>query len=130
MTTQEEHRRKRTPKTTQKVCETAMFVTITENSRLKKMLQEEERLHKGFGTVKFVERGGTTIERLLHTKDPWAGDCGRKDCFLCTTGKPGACMKHGVIYSIKCMTCMEGGTKTSYIGESVRTCYDRGGGTP
>ena len=45
---------------TEKVCETAIFVLITENSNLKKRLQEEERNHHGFGTVRCVERGGTT----------------------------------------------------------------------
>ena len=122
-------RKGRTPISSQqqeKVTETAMFIPITKNSRLKNMLQEEERKHKGFGTVRYVERGGTTIERLLHTKDPWAGDCKRPDCFLCTTGKPGACMKQGLVYNIMCMICSENGRKTNYIGETARTCYDRG----
>ena len=78
---------------TEKVCETAIFVLITENSNLKKRLQEEERNHHGFGTVRCVERRGTTIEKFLHTIDPWAENCTRPDCFLCTTRKPGACMK-------------------------------------
>ena len=51
--------RRPAPRTTkqEKVCETAIFIPITENSNLKKRLQEEERKMTGFGTVKYVERG-------------------------------------------------------------------------
>ena len=76
--------------------------------------------------MRYVERGGTTVERLIHTKDPWAGTCARPDCFLCTTGKPGSCMKQGIVYKISCITCLDADRKTDYIGETARTSYDRG----
>ena len=69
---------KRDARQQEKVVETAIFIPITEDSVLKKRLQEEEKNHREFGTVKYVERGGTTIKRMLHTKDPWAGECARQ----------------------------------------------------
>ena len=54
------------------MCETEMFVPITVDSKLKKMLQEAKSNHRGFESVRYVDRGGTTFERMVQTNYPCA----------------------------------------------------------
>ena len=106
---------------------------------------------------KIVEKAGKKLENILSGKDPWKGaDCGRKNCFLCTTkvhtGKhlKKDCSKRNILYEIRCLTCEEieieklneelsdsdndknkkeklRNFKTPvYIGESSRSAYERG----
>ena len=75
-----------------KPVEGVMFVPNTEGGVLKKQLQEAETNLVGYGQVRYQEMSGRTIESMLVVKDPWAGTCGRSDCFPCTTGSTGQCM--------------------------------------
>ena len=69
--------------------ETPIFVPFTKESRLKKRLQEVDRLigeATGTPACRFVERcGGSTIVGLLCRNNPWAlqWECGRKECLVC-----------------------------------------------
>ena len=100
-----------------------------------------------------VERAGMKLQDLL-VKDPWKGkDCGRENCFPCTTklrkekGSMKDCTKRNLIYEIKCTTCEEKAHKQiedefedaeivkerkkearlyKYIGETSRSAYERG----
>ena len=110
----------------QKPTESVLFIPYTENSELKKILQEAECHLAGYGSVRYVETTGRTMERSVVTKDPWAGSCLREDCFPCTSGRVGQCMKQNVTYRIDCQICKASGKETTYFGESARTMYDRG----
>ena len=69
---------------------------------------------------------------LLGKKDSWApSNCGRVDCFLCTStnkksGTPASCMVESVCYLISCDNCQSAGVTAHYCGESARTGYIRG----
>ena len=69
--------------------ETPIFVPFTKESKLKKRLQEVDRLigeATGTPACRFVERcGGSTIVGLLGRNNPWAleWECGRKECLVC-----------------------------------------------
>ena len=73
--------------------------------------------------IKYVERVGKCIGDMLIQKDPWAGACDRSNCFICTSGGEGKCMRRGVVYMIECRLCEREGKKAAYYGESA---YDRG----
>ena len=74
-----------------------------------------------------MENRGRTIENLLVTKDPWEGSCLQEDCFTCTSGKPGKCLKQNATYRIDCLLCKEEDGRTStYFGETGRCSFDRG----
>ena len=67
-----------------------MFVPYTKESELTRQLrQAESELGLQTGVrIKIVERAGTKLMDLLHKADPWKGiDCGREQCFLCSTKK-------------------------------------------
>ena len=75
--------------------------------------------------VKITERAGPTIGALLYNKIPWQNEhCERPNCAPCQT-KTGKCKTPGITYRILCETCKEKGVKTTYVGESSRTWYDR-----
>ena len=111
---------------TQTPLEGVMFVPYTEDGKLRKMLQEQEKVLTGVGRIRYVEQRGATVGELLGTGDPWAGHCAREKCFPCNTVQTGKCMIQGGIYKITCHKCLEAGVKMQYIGESARTGYDRG----
>ena len=124
-----------------------IFVPHTPYSTLAKRMREgEEMLVKTTGyKMKIVERAGDSLEGLLHRSNPWSGtDCARDKCLLCETKQnyPRVenqnCKKRNVVYATWCETCMkeeesklEEGSKAEirvykYIGESARSCYERG----
>ena len=74
--------------------------------------------------IRYVEKTGASLANRLTRKDPWKTGCGRAECMTCDQ-TPGACMKKNTIYMIECMTCMEEGNKTQYIGETSRSTYER-----
>ena len=106
--------------------ESVMFVPHTREGELKRRLTRMEENLGLKNRIKYVERVGKCLGDMLIKKDPWAGDCGRETCFLCTTGGGGKCMRRGVVYSIECNLCGEEGKKAVYFGESARSAYDRG----
>jgi hypothetical protein len=128
---------------------TVIFIPQTKNSKLAKMLrQEEATLEKMTGyRVKYVEKAGQSIGGLLCKSNHWAGKlCGRGGCLLCyTKEKTGenlgqSCTRRNLVYETWCQTCLErdeekiiakGGdpkkTKINkYIGETAKSSYERG----
>ena len=106
--------------------ESVIFVPVTVNRTLKRMLQEREGGIKGFGKVKYVEGGGSTISSILVKKDPWSSHCGRPECFPCNSGQTGKCMAQGINYQVRCETCKGEQKEALYQGESARTALGRG----
>ena len=91
---------------------TVFFVPQTKKGELAKRLQKvEDDIAKVTGSrVRVVERAGTTIRRILHRSNPWAGgNCGREKCLSCfnSDGKTD-CFTKNVVYSLECITCEEG----------------------
>ena len=104
-----------------------MFVAVTRDSRLQKTLQEADDSYlRGNKSkrIKFVERGGQTLENVLGKSDPWGGrGCERHDCFQCQHGggEGGECQKENVLYESACLQCKQQAVTTVYVGESART---------
>ena len=91
---------------------------------MKKAYEHEIRQSKF--KIKVVEKGGTKLKDILHKKDPFKKTgCGRKDCFICTTGGSGNCSRENISYQIKCTE--ECRTKDLYSGETSYNAYSRGG---
>ena len=97
--------------------------------------------------LKIVERAGVKLERVLHKSNPWAGQsCERENCLLCATkletekdlGQ--SCSKRNLVYETWCQTCKLQDEERAiqvgkdpkkiplfkYIGESSRSCFERG----
>ena len=75
--------------------------------------------------IKVVEKTGTTLKRQLQVSNPFRPQqCGRDDCFECSSGGGGNCHSEGITYEIGC----EGGcgTNDEYKGESSGNAYTRG----
>ena len=109
-----------------------MFIPFTTGSKLQKLLQstDNDYIRKGKNKrIKFVERGGSTLEQVLGKSDPWGGrGCPRPSCFQCQHGggEGGECQREGALYEVMCLRCKELGVVASYVGESSRTGYMRG----
>ena len=83
----------------------------------------------GYGSIKYMERSVRTIQSLLIKLDPWAGNYGRDNRFLCNSGNTGVCMVQWTLYQIDWLLCKIEGKETNYIGETARTLRDRGWST-
>ena len=97
-----------------KEVKSVIFIPHTKGSELATQLRDREtRLQEVTGDkVKITERAGRKLENILTGKDPWKGkDCGRSNCFLCTTkvltGKDlnKDCTKRNILYEIRCLSC-------------------------
>ena len=87
-TTTRKLRKYRTIRKKKENVKTVIFVPHTVGSGLAKELRKsEEKLKNITGDgVKIVERSGRKLEEILTGSDPWkGGDCGRQNCFLCST---------------------------------------------
>ena len=91
-----------------------MFVPYTKESELARQLRQAEcELGAQTGVeIKIVERAGVKLVDMLHKADPWKGmDCGREQCFLCSTKqktgkrKEQDCTKRSIVYENWCITC-------------------------
>ena len=103
--------------------ESVIFVPCTPNETLKKAY--EQKIDESPFNIKVIERGGKKLKDVLHKKDPFKSkDCGRDNCFVCTTGGKGDCTKENVNYSIQCMG--ECNNRDIYHGESSYNTYTRG----
>ena len=65
-----------------------VFVPFTNGSKLRNMLQKAEDMITGemrVPSVRFVERGGKTVEDTLGRSNPWKSEheCARKKCPPC-----------------------------------------------
>ena len=115
--------------------ESVMFVPYTKGSRLQKILQEsDDQYIRGNRSkrIRFVERGGQTLEQILGRSDPWGNrGCERMDCLQCQHGggEGGECQKENLLYEITCLKCKQEKVVTVYVGESSRTGHRRGGDT-
>ena len=117
------------------IIEGILFVPHTPQGTLARMILTSEdqfsKLHD-VPRVKIVERGGSKLMDQLGSKDPWVPtNCGRQDCFLCTSstrkkGTTATCMQESVCYQISCDRCQAAGVSAQYCGESARTGYTRG----
>ena len=108
--------------------ESVLFIPFTPNSELKKQLTDVEKTingHRKTGMVRMIERSGPTMAQILYNKQPWSKElCGRPNCLPCLT-KPGSCRRSGVTYRVTCLTCKTSEVKSTYIGESHRSLFDR-----
>ena len=101
-----------------------IFVTMTPNGELKKGYEKE--IKKSGLRIKVVERTGRTLKSQLQTSNPFRKkNCGRNDCFVCTTSNIGNCNTEGISYDIKCQgeNCNK---SDDYRGESAHNGYTRG----
>lgn len=78
--------------------------------------------------MKIIEQNGPQLQSLLTRSDPWAGgDCGRDKCAICTQDwetKPN-CRKSNTTYRTVCQLCKAQGDRSTYVGESSRSLYER-----
>lgn len=104
--------------------DTVLFTAMTPDGKLKKMYENEIR-RSGL-RIKVVERSGKTLKSQLQTSNPFKQkQCGREDCFICTTSNVGNCYTEGVTYSIECQST-EACRKNAYKGETGSNGYTRG----
>ena len=86
----------------------------------------EEVIRQSGIRMKVVERTGRTLKSQLQTSNPFREpNCGREDCFVCTTFGQGNCNTESITYKIDCSgtNC----AKSIYKGESAHNAYTRGG---
>ena len=104
--------------------------THTPEGILKKRLQERDaKMVEAMGVrkVKFVERGGRSIQGILCQSNPWkAKQCGGRDCMVCKTEAKGDCRVESVVYQVDCAKCEKEGKRSVYIGETGRSAWERG----
>ena len=118
---------------------TVLFVSQTPNGILAKQLQKVENvISKLTGDrVKVVERGGTSIKKILVKSNPWAGAlCGRDNCLPCMFGSEENqdCFSKGVVYDMTCTICEEEAKDRNdlkipiyrYTGTTSRSLHERG----
>ena len=115
-----------------------LFVNQTPNGVLAKKLQKVENdISKLTGDrVKIVERGGTTLKRMLVKSNPWAGSfCGRDNCLPCMSSDGDQdCFLKGVVNDMTCTKCEEEANERKdvnvpiyrYTGTTSRSLYERG----
>ncbi len=104
--------------------DSVVFIAMTRNGELKRRYEREIR--KSGLRIKVVERTGRTLKSQLQTSNPFReANCGRNDCFVCTTSNTGNCNTESVTYDIKCEgdDCTE---REEYRGESANNGYTRG----
>ena len=94
--------------------------------RMKKVAEKEK---KGEIQFKIVEMGGRRLKNELQKSNPLSTPgCEKSDCIACRKekGKGGQCRRNNVNYEIECHLC-KNTSPTSYIGETARNLYTRGG---
>ena len=104
--------------------DSVLFVPTTPNGKLRKMYNHE--IQQSGLRVKVIERTGRTLKSELQRSNPFkTGNCGRTDCFVCTTTEKGNCETEGINYRLLCLG--EGCRKGDYKGETSGNGYTRGG---
>ena len=103
--------------------DSVLCIPSTPGGKLKSMYQRE--ISKSGIRIKVVEKAGTTLKGQLQVSNPFKpAQCGRRDCFICTSGGKGNCDTEGVTYQIDCMG--EYDEKSIYKGQSADSGYTRG----
>ena len=69
-----------------KPVKSVIFVPFTPKREFRRRLSEEENLLIEYGSIKYIERSGRTIQSLVVRPDPWAGNCGQETAFYATQG--------------------------------------------
>ena len=120
--------------------EGVIFLPHSTNSALQRFLQAaDDKVTKAFGMprTRYMEKGGLTYRAMLVRKNPWlrlGGGGVRPSCHICMIqeGKGTMCRREGTVYRVECKLCERGEgivgrvkTKTWYIGETSRSCYER-----
>ena len=101
MEREEEKRQKRCNWYRKSGFDSVLFVPSTPEGKLKTMYQKEI-VQSGF-RIKVVETTGATLKRQLQTSNPFKKkQCGRLQCFVCTSGGSGDCNTEGITYKIEC----------------------------
>ena len=99
-----------------------LFIPTTPDGRLKKMY--EKTIRESGIKVKIVERTGKTLKSQLQRSNPFkTKECGRRNCFVCTTTTRGNCRAESVTYRIE---CNDEGCGMVYNGETSGNAYTRG----
>ena len=99
-----------------------LFIPTTPDGKLKQMY--ENVIRESGIRIKVVERTGRTLKSQLQTSNPFRQkECGRQDCFICTTTKKGNCNTEGITYKIE---CEEPNCNKVYKGETSNNAYTRG----
>ena len=103
--------------------DSVLFVPSTPAGKLKGMYQQEI-IRSGL-RIKVVEKTGSTLKGELQSSNPFRpAQCGREQCFVCSSGGKGNCDSEGITYEIKCQG--ECTRKNVYKGESADSAYTRG----
>ena len=109
---------------------TVLFVPNSNNGILLRNLEQREPLLSKLSgyTVRLVESSGSPLARMF-SLDLSNGVCHRTDCVVCVfhNGKGSSkCRKNNVVYESSCNVCKaEGSSKSTYIGETGRSLYER-----
>ena len=103
--------------------DSVLFIPTTPEGKLKRMY--EQVIRRSGIRVKVLERTGRTLKSQLQTSNPFKEpNCGREECFVCSTFGQGNCNTEGITYRIDC----GGGNcrKSIYKGETAHNAYTRG----
>ena len=95
--------------------EAVMMVPYTPGSQLLRKFKEITQRNKM--NIKFVEKGGYSVQNLLEESDPFRPPtCGRERCQPCAAagGRNSKCDSRGGAYEIVCKECEE--IKAAYYG--------------
>ena len=103
--------------------DSVIFIPSTPKGELKRLYHHAIR-SSGL-RIKVVERTGRTLKSELQRSNPFKRDnCGRADCFVCTSGGKGNCETESVTYVVCCVG--ENCRKNEYKGETASNAYTRG----
>ena len=108
--------------------EAVVFVAHTPGGELRKILQKnDDELAETLGTrrVKFVERGGTSLQAILCQSNPWGKKHCNRVCHMCDNGDLGNCRVESVVYEIRCDVCEREGKRRVYVGETGKSAWER-----
>ena len=112
--------------------ESVIFVPVTPFGQLKRELQKwDDKYSRSLNIprIKFMEKSGTKLKQIICKTNPWANrSCEQEKWEICKSSEQkdlGTCRYESITYQIKCIQCEKDGVKSSYLGESSRTLYER-----
>ena len=110
-----------------------IMVPSTPGGELARMLREVAETESTEDVrFKIIETGGRRIKHQLQSSNPTATQgCTDSSCIACQHGKGegGNCRINNITYEVECLLCkgQEGGERSTYVGESSRNLFTRGG---
>ena len=103
--------------------DSVMFIAATPESELRNKMQEA--INQKGGKIKFIEKSGTKIVRMLQRNDPFkTKECENQECLICKGEKPGGCRESGISYKIN---CNGNNCDYEYTGQTCHNGFTRGG---